>query len=164
MDYLSIGRRLFREDLMRSPGWSEQGVQIWVRDHGRCVFCGTDMLQSYDVAYYYSHHDHLLPKSKYGELLCNINNLVLSCKACNEIKHTFDPNVESAAPGDAAPQLVYTSGSGTLTEAAREELIRRVQVHLRGQRGEYPAKFEAQKKAILRAIRGGEEAAAAGAA
>src|SRR5208337_4132535 len=88
----SLANRLMSA-LPPTPGWGKRDVKIWIRDQCRCVYCGMDMLQSYNVAFYFYHYDHLLPKAVYGELEDEDWNRVLSCSACNQIKHTFDPNV-----------------------------------------------------------------------
>jgi len=40
--------------------------------------------------FYAADIDHLLPKSRYPEIESDINNWVLSCRACNSIKGKMD--------------------------------------------------------------------------
>jgi len=56
------------------PIWLKD--QIWNRDGGECVECGSNEKLEFD---------HIIPFSKGGK--CNYVNLQLLCKPCNRIKH-----------------------------------------------------------------------------
>src|SRR5579859_6300175 len=72
--------------------WSAETLVMWLECDCRCVYCDRDMLQDRDIAYFFSHSDHLLPKSKYPQLADDPTNRVLSCKACNTLKGDWDPS------------------------------------------------------------------------
>jgi hypothetical protein len=127
-------------------------AKLWVRDEGKCVYCGFDLLQSYGFAYYFYHYDHLLPKEegKYPELMREEWNLVLSCRVCNELKHSFDPNRDPVSGNKPIP--IYTPEHKTLSEIQRSELISRARAYLEMQRELKRKRFEKDKELLARAI------------
>jgi len=144
-----------------SSDWRERdkycGVphaKLWLRDEGKCVYCGFDLLQSYEFAYYFYHYDHLLPKEerKYPELIREEWNLVLACRPCNELKHGFDPNCDPI-PGKGKAALIYTSEHKTLSDAERAELISRARAYLETQKEIKARRFQKDKELILAAMR-----------
>jgi hypothetical protein len=64
--------------------------QSLTRDGARCVYCGKDILETYD-AFCSSHLDHLKPH-KNGGADDELDNRVTSCGVCNNLKGTFDPS------------------------------------------------------------------------
>ncbi len=143
-----------------SSDWRERdkycGVphpKLWLRDEGRCVYCGFDLLQSYEFAYYFYHYDHLLPKEerKYPELIREEWNLVLACRPCNELKHGFDPN-RDALPGKNKPTPIYNEQHKVLSDAERAELISRTRAYLDTQRELKRRRFQKDKELLLAAM------------
>jgi len=126
----------------------------WVRDEGKCVYCGLDLLQSYGFAYYFYDYDHLLPKEegKYPELMREEWNLVLTCSVCNKLKHSFDPN-RDAIPGKEKPAPIYTPEHKVLSDAERTELISRARAYLDTQREMKLRRFQKDKELLLEAMR-----------
>lgn len=74
-------------DYFRS-GWNINFLQAFIRDEGRCVYCGIDVMNEFCVAC----GDHLLPKRLYPALEQTVDNLVPSCANCNVIKKDYDPS------------------------------------------------------------------------
>jgi len=62
--------------------------RTYVRDNYRCIYCGRDMIASFDD-WMSLEIDHLVPSSKEGEV--KDDNLVTSCNVCNKLKSNFDP-------------------------------------------------------------------------
>ena len=65
--------------------------EVYVRDGGRCVYCGNParrpgrgVKRAPDLATL----DHVVPRSTGGPLACD--NLVLACSACNNERGTMD--------------------------------------------------------------------------
>ncbi len=138
----------------KTPYCPAPHASLWIRDEGKCVYCGFDLLQSYDLAYYFYHYDHLLPKEerKYPELVGEEWNLVLACRACNELKHSFDPN-RDAVPGKSKPTPIYTPDHKVLSEAGRTEWISRAKEYVEKQRELKLKRFEKDKELLLETIR-----------
>jgi CRISPR/Cas system Type II protein with McrA/HNH and RuvC-like nuclease domain len=63
---------------------------LFERDLGRCVYCGLDLKADYD-RFMMATLDHLVPGSK-GAFARDLENLVLSCRACNCFKGDFVPH------------------------------------------------------------------------
>lgn len=64
-------------------------AQAFIRDGHKCVYCGKDILESFD-SFSASHLDHLKPKSNNGP--CDdVWNRVTSCAVCNNLKGAYDP-------------------------------------------------------------------------
>ncbi|QOW19645.1 HNH endonuclease [Lysobacter ciconiae] len=55
--------------------------QAFLRDEGRCRYCGLDFLHSLSAFWSYT-ADHIVAKSVGGRDI--LDNVVISCKACNE--------------------------------------------------------------------------------
>jgi 5-methylcytosine-specific restriction endonuclease McrA len=56
---------------------------IWLRDKGRCLYCGNKVSQSNFT------FDHVIPRSKGG--LTHWDNIVVSCHPCNQKKDSRTP-------------------------------------------------------------------------
>jgi 5-methylcytosine-specific restriction endonuclease McrA len=65
-------------------------LQLFERDHGRCIYCGLDLKADYD-RFMMATEDHLVPESKGGKGR-DLQNLVLSCLVCNRLKANFVPD------------------------------------------------------------------------
>ena len=89
-DYVAIAAELRKQPPLKH--WGEQDLPRWLRDGCKCAYCGRDLLESFETAYYNSAYDHLLPKSTYKALESNDLNLVLCCWPCNKMKATWDAN------------------------------------------------------------------------
>jgi hypothetical protein len=76
--------------------WAPETLGIWLRDDCNCVYCGLDMLSDWGIAYHFSTLDHLLPSSIYPALADSSSNKVLCCRACNNLKRTFDANQDGS--------------------------------------------------------------------
>ena len=63
--------------------------QAFTRDEHKCVFCGRDILESFN-SFSASHLDHLKP-SKSGGTCNDVLNRVTACGVCSNIKGSFDP-------------------------------------------------------------------------
>jgi hypothetical protein len=64
----------------------------WLRHHGRCVYCGKDLIGEQYIRHGWATTDHLLPQSKYPNLdRCSLNT-VPACSACNCLKRAMDPS------------------------------------------------------------------------
>ena len=86
---------MMREEAISLPlanGWSSQSVAVWLRADGRCEYCNRDLLGCEDAHFHGSHIDHIVPK--HGD---NLENLALSCTACNYMKRNRAFNVEKPA-------------------------------------------------------------------
>lgn len=68
--------------------------QVFMRDKQKCVYCGKDMMESFD-SFAQIDNDHLKPNA-IGGADDDVSNRVISCRVCNTLKGTFDPmpNVE----------------------------------------------------------------------
>lgn len=90
-----------REIPSRSPvgeKWSEHKPDLREDFNGHCGYCG-----SFDgFRHTYFEVDHFVPKSIFiptGNIgLCQYDNLVYSCKFCNNIKHSKWPSQNEAIP------------------------------------------------------------------
>src|SRR3990172_570196 len=60
-----------------------------IRDGGRCVFCGRDLLTDFDTFWGFLDNEHLIPKSKGG--LSTVDNHATACGSCNNLKGNFVP-------------------------------------------------------------------------
>lgn len=71
-------------DRKRLPEWVKRTIEY--RDKGRCVFCGRDVVGTYETQDdYVEHFDHIVPLAANG-INC-VTNIQLSCCDCNEDKH-----------------------------------------------------------------------------
>jgi 5-methylcytosine-specific restriction endonuclease McrA len=145
-DAQSLAKKLKeRHAIAEAMFWSEEALEIWLRCDCRCVYCGRDMLASRDIAYQFSSTaEHLLPKSKNRGLEAERSNLVLSCRPCNHLKGTWDPNLDG--------ESIYADGQ--LREEQRQELIQRVKAYLNPLRKKNEDHFVQEKNAILEALMG----------
>ena len=143
--WLSLADELFKTnpDIFNEDNYSVQSLSIYLRDLGRCVYCGLDLLQQRQHAYHFVSFDHLLPKDKYPALAKETTNLVLSCRACNGPKRQWNPNYD--------PKIVV--GDGPLTDEQREQLIQRVRDYLREVNASRNAKFDRERELILTAMK-----------
>jgi 5-methylcytosine-specific restriction endonuclease McrA len=89
--------------------------QAFVRDGAKCVYCGRDILESYDT-FSESELDHLKPKSRGGPD-DDPWNRVTSCGVCNNLKGAYDPS-----PG------------GLVTEETFEKCVDDAKAHIAGKR------------------------------
>lgn len=79
--------------LVKEHGFNEGTARAYVQSSGKCVYCDKNLLNELSD-FYAADIDHLLPKSKYPEIESDIDNWVLSCRACNSIKGKMDlPNL-----------------------------------------------------------------------
>jgi hypothetical protein len=83
----AIAKNLMKEELFFAKH-NILCLQAFIRDEGRCRYCGRDLFESYDVM---SATDHLLPRSQYSQLEWDPLNLVASCAECNHIKGAWNP-------------------------------------------------------------------------
>jgi len=141
-NYLRVAQALIKDEWINKKffDWS---LAVFLRDKLRCVYCGKDMLESYDVTHTGSAMDHLLPISKYPEL-DSPWNIVLACRVCNSLKGAWDPN-----PND--PPLYF---QGCLPDGAvRAKLLKRAKDYLQPRRQTLEAKFQGEQEAIRQALR-----------
>lgn len=68
---------------------------IWLRDHGRCVYCKNDLTTA-ELTF-----DHVMPRSRGGDT--SWENIVCSCTACNLRKANRTPKESGMFP-DPAPR------------------------------------------------------------
>lgn len=129
--------------------WPKLWLMVWVRDNCRCVYCGRDMIESYETANYLYEHDHLLPYCEYHELDMVEWNRVLSCSPCNRIKSTFDPNRFTVHGPEQVP--IYVQGK-TPTETERTLLLQRVRDFIAQQKQPYRERFEKERALLLEAL------------
>src|SRR5215813_1270051 len=147
----SLARQLLSNPIIKETNWvwgtkedQERYMAIWLRDKFQCVYCDRDMLESYDTHYWFSHIDHLLPRSyeKYKELQNVKWNRVLSCCSCNGLKKDFDPDSESK---------LYVQGSLTTSDANREFWLTKARDFVTALRDARTKHFELEK-ALLRSV------------
>ena len=134
-ELLRIALALRTEADYFSAGWNINFLQAFIRDGGRCVYCGRDVMDEFCVAC----GDHLLPKGVYPALAQNIDNLVAACAHCNVVKKDYDPS----------------NGKGmetVLAEPVRQELIDKSKAEITRRKGEYARVFEVDKAAFARAM------------
>ena len=146
MDYLAIAENLIHDERMKMTPWDVRTLAIWLRDECKCVYCQRDMLESFDTTYYAWSFEHLLPRSKYPELDHASWNMMLACRACNGLKHEWDPNTPDS---NTAP--LYVKGSQP-TEEERSVLIERAKTHVSEKRRIREALFPTERKLILQKL------------
>jgi CRISPR/Cas system Type II protein with McrA/HNH and RuvC-like nuclease domain len=85
--------QLARDLINRGSRWFKGNninvLQAFIRDEGKCVYCGKELWKVFGIA---SCGDHLLPKSRYHDLSQRVENLVAACAECNYIKRDYDPS------------------------------------------------------------------------
>lgn len=102
--------------LISELGWHPSIARAYVEFNGHCAYCGEDVLST-RTGYALGALDHLLPKSKYPDLIDHESNHVLACTVCNSIKGNMDVLEAGEEP------------HRTLTER-RHELIDRVRARI----------------------------------
>lgn len=133
-----IARALIKQSPYFSGGWASHMLQAFIRDAGRCVYCGKDLLKEFGQACE-ACGDHLLPRSRYPKLAQNVNNCVPACADCNRVKHSYDPS----------------KGRGmkiVLTESVRRDLIRKSREVIKRKRKESRRFFRGGQVAFRRAV------------
>lgn len=118
--------------------WSIETFELTARAKFRCEYCGRDILETFDL-YRFSQTDHLLPRSRYPQLLKEETNLVVACHSCNNLKSTWDPN---------SKEPIVAKDVKKLAEAERATLISRTKTHLEELRRAKGEEFEAMRKLI----------------
>ena len=134
-ELLRIALALRTEADYFSSGWNINFLQAFIRDEGRCVYCGRDVMNEFCVAC----GDHLLPKRFYPALAQNVDNLVAACAHCNVIKKDYDPSERKGV------EIV-------LTEHVRRGLIEKSKAEIIRRKGEYTRDFETGRAAFTQAI------------
>ncbi|MBX3690449.1 HNH endonuclease [Dokdonella sp.] len=86
--------------------------QAFVRDGHKCVYCGKDILESFD-SFSASHLDHLKPRKENGPCE-DVWNRVTACGVCNNLKGSYDP----------VPGAMVTEDNFAEAVAAAREYIR----------------------------------------
>jgi 5-methylcytosine-specific restriction endonuclease McrA len=98
-EYINEARMLREEMLKSGDGWTKQDVlkkfrtTLYYRRYGslttttgwRCAACSKNLYQEKDAEL-----DHILPRSKYPELVMSEKNLQILCRSCNAHKHAYD--------------------------------------------------------------------------
>lgn len=145
---------LFKDCREGGIGWSADMIEMYLRCEGKCVYCGRDMLKNYIIMEFDAQPDHLLPKSKYGELKDAPSNRVLSCSACNKLKLCRNPN-EYGEP-------LYEKDSGkALSPEDQQKLVMRFVEWKAAYAKRYEETFAKQKEILLGILAGTERAKAA---
>ena len=90
--------------------------QAFVRDNFECVYCGKDILESFDT-FAASHLDHLKPASARGP--CEeVWNRVTACGVCNSLKGAFDP-----VPGEDVSAVNFAAAVANAKEYIHKKRI-----------------------------------------
>ena len=110
-----MNRETIMHELIANHGWNPRTLDLAIRARFRCEYCGRNIRQSIDD-YDGVVLEHIKPKHKYPELEYDDNNIAISCRLCNHLKHTWNPSDQEC------PDL------------SREELIQRVKDHLKESR------------------------------
>jgi hypothetical protein len=108
-----------------------------------------DMLRDYETAFYFYHYDHLLPKSDYPDLAEAEWNMVLSCEACNKIKHVYDPGKHAGRDEETLLDL-FKQAAGP--SELRPTLLGLVKSYIDEQKKQYIAKFPDQQRLLREAL------------
>lgn len=154
MDYLAIARELKKQQALKR--WGLGDLQIWLRDGCKCAYCDTDLLESYETAYYAYSYDHLLPRSAYKELESHELNLVLCCWPCNKMKATWDINKWSRR---GVPQDPIYDATKPFDPEMRSKLIQRVRDGFLETNREDKARFVDEQRLLRQALRDLSQAA-----
>jgi hypothetical protein len=80
-------------ELTQHLGWKASTLKVWVRAQGRCEYCDVDLLRSASVHFHGAHIDHIVPGKGDG-----LENLALSCIACNRMKRATKFLAEGEVP------------------------------------------------------------------
>ncbi len=129
--------QLFKE--VAQYGWSIETLKVWSMSDFRCVYCNLDLLETLDNNQL-GVLDHLLPQSRYPQLVNSESNLVLSCWVCNRIKRHWDANTRVATH-------VYCDGN-VLEPDQRAELIKRAHQYVKSMREKKEQALQQQCLAI----------------
>lgn len=92
--------------------------QVFMRDDQRCVYCGINMMESFD-AFAQIQIDHLKPRKNGGD--DSIDNMVTSCAVCNALKGSFDALPEVSL--DAENRSIFLEESKKYIAGKREGQI-----------------------------------------
>jgi hypothetical protein len=144
VDWIAVANELMRTQFMKSTSWSVTTLAMWLRDGCQCVYCEKNMLDSYDIAYYSSATDHLLPVSIYPELGDVAWNRVLTCSTCNGLKLDWDANRHP----EMCVTHLYVRGTGSVAASDREELFQRAKAYVLEKRRIREALFEKERRLI----------------
>ena len=119
-------------------GNSVNVLQAFIREEGRCVYCGKELWKVYGIA---SCGDHLLPRSMYPDLEQNPDNLVPACAECNSIKGAYDPSDKKGM-------------ERAITEEVRLEFIRKCKAEIdrKTQENGWRKEFESAKVLFWEAV------------
>lgn len=100
--------------LSADKDWSKLQVELGIEFDFKCAYCDKDLMASVD-----NHRewqiDHIVPTSKHGK--DERDNLALSCRTCNTIKHSWNPLSKCDRPGHPTKQQLiqiartYISGN-----------------------------------------------------
>lgn len=83
--------------------------QAFVRDKFCCVYCGKNILESFD-AFASCHLDHLKPGSARGPDE-DVLNRVTACGVCNSLKGAYDP-----VPGELVTEVNFATAIANARE------------------------------------------------
>jgi hypothetical protein len=128
--------RKLAEQLMSRPNsyfnWKPKDMPKlagWLRHGSCCVYCGKDLMETWESLFGSAHTEHLLPYKNYKELADDDLNLALCCSVCNSLKHNYNAN-EYLSEG-----LRYRSGAH-LTEDQHAAILRLCKNHVDKKRAE----------------------------
>jgi len=131
-------------DLINGPSRWFKGnninvLQAFIRDEGKCVYCGKELWKVFGAA---SCGDHLLPKSLYHDLAQRVENLVAACAECNHIKRDYDPSGWGG------------SMKGEITDQVRLEFITKAKEKIkeRQEKDDWKNEFETAKVLFWAAV------------
>jgi 5-methylcytosine-specific restriction endonuclease McrA len=141
MDHKLIAAELMQNPIFKTSSWSALALTVWLRDNCKCVYCGKNMLESYDIAYHSESINLLLPKFWYPQVKDKDWNNVLTCRECNCIKRSWDPNRYGSA--------LYIVGNKSISDENRSQLITRASEYIRNERTKRQSLFELERELIL---------------
>jgi hypothetical protein len=101
--------------------WNFPTLQAFIRDGGRCVYCGGDAMGGKGEG------DHLFPR-QYSELEDKVENKVTACVYCNRLKAHCDPSKH--LPAETQLKLRGKGAELILTEKVRQELVIKIENEL----------------------------------
>jgi len=145
---LNLLRRV-AEDLQREGRYWKLFGRIehlmgWLYDEGKCVYCGTELVETGHTISGLASTDHLLPKHNRPELDEDPLNAVPACSTCNHVKGQWDPNKSEGEP-------LFRAGS--LTPEMRTVFIARAKNHIQEKRRARAVAFEQDLTAWRKALR-----------
>lgn len=109
--------------LIQECNFKPATAKAYIRFKGKCGYCGVELIGG-KVNYMAGTIDHLLPRTKYPELIEEEENYILCCVTCNSLKGTLDVLL----PGEDPIGMVKNK---------KDELIGRVKQTLDGKNAEY---------------------------